>query len=118
LAAHADRPLRIGSFSAASNVTGIVSNTTTVSALLHRHGALSFWDFAAAAPYVGIRMAGKDSVFLSPHSSSAARPARRAGSAAGAGDQPGARRPRRRHGRVCTDFEHLRWFELPAGCLA
>jgi selenocysteine lyase/cysteine desulfurase len=67
LVRHADRPLRIGSFSAASNVTGIVSNTTAVSALLHRHGALSFWDFAAAAPYVRIDMAGKDAVFLSPH---------------------------------------------------
>lgn len=67
LAGYADRPLRIGSFSAASNVTGIVSNTTAVSALLHRHGALSFWDFAAAAPYVRIDMAGKDAVFLSPH---------------------------------------------------
>jgi selenocysteine lyase/cysteine desulfurase len=67
LAAHADRPLRIGSFSAASNVTGIVSNTTAISALLHRHGALSFYDFAAAAPYVAIDMAGKDAVFLSPH---------------------------------------------------
>jgi selenocysteine lyase/cysteine desulfurase len=67
LAAHADRPLRIGSFSAASNVTGIMSNTTAVSRLLHEHGALSFWDFAAAAPYVRIDMAGKDAVFLSPH---------------------------------------------------
>jgi selenocysteine lyase/cysteine desulfurase len=67
LAAHSDRPLRIGSFSAASNVTGIVSNTAVISALLHRHGALSFWDFAAAAPYVRIDMAGKDAVFLSPH---------------------------------------------------
>ena len=67
LAAHADRPLRIGSFSAASNVTGIVSNTTAISTLLHRHGALSFYDFAAAAPYVRIDMAGKDAVFLSPH---------------------------------------------------
>jgi selenocysteine lyase/cysteine desulfurase len=67
LVAHADRPLRIGSFSAASNVTGIVSNTTAVSALLHRHGALSFWDYAAAAPYVRVDMAGKDAVFLSPH---------------------------------------------------
>lgn len=67
LVAHADRPLRIGSFSAASNVTGIVSNTTAVSALLHRHDALSFWDFAAAAPYVRVDMAGKDAVFLSPH---------------------------------------------------
>ncbi len=67
LAAHADRPLRIGSFSAASNVTGIVSNTEAISALLHRHGALAFWDYAAAAPYVGIDMAGKDAIFLSPH---------------------------------------------------
>ncbi|MEO6145350.1 MAG: aminotransferase class V-fold PLP-dependent enzyme, partial [Dermatophilaceae bacterium] len=66
----------IGSFSAASNVTGIVSDTHGITALLHRHGALSFWDFAAAAPYVDIEMyAGpegdprsyKDAVFLSPH---------------------------------------------------
>jgi selenocysteine lyase/cysteine desulfurase len=75
---HADRPLRIGSFSAASNVTGIVSNTRDISICLHEHGALSFWDFAAAAPYVKIhmgapddteegRLAYKDAVFLSPH---------------------------------------------------
>jgi selenocysteine lyase/cysteine desulfurase len=73
---HAERPLKIGSFSAASNVTGIVSDTYRISALLHRHGALSFWDFAAAAPYVDIEMYGgadrdplsyKDAIFLSPH---------------------------------------------------
>jgi selenocysteine lyase/cysteine desulfurase len=46
---YAERPLRIGSFSAASNVTGIVSDTDAISALLHRHGALSFWDYAAAS---------------------------------------------------------------------
>jgi selenocysteine lyase/cysteine desulfurase len=72
----AARPLRIGSFSAASNVTGIITDTAAVSSLLHRHGALSFWDFAAAAPYVGIVMGPvdpddplsyKDAVFLSPH---------------------------------------------------
>jgi selenocysteine lyase/cysteine desulfurase len=78
LVRHADRPLRIGSFSAASNVTGIVSNTREIAALLHRHGALSFWDFAAAGPYVEIRMEPDggaldgdlsylDAVFLSPH---------------------------------------------------
>ena len=75
LARTAGRPLRIGSFSAASNVTGIVSDTRAIAALLHRHGALSFWDFAAAGPYVQIDMgtgdggplAGKDAVFLSPH---------------------------------------------------
>jgi selenocysteine lyase/cysteine desulfurase len=71
-----DRPLRIGSFSAASNVTGIVTDTHAISHLLHAHGALSFWDFAAAGPYVEIEMYGrcsahpkayKDAVFLSPH---------------------------------------------------
>ncbi|MDX1450698.1 MAG: aminotransferase class V-fold PLP-dependent enzyme, partial [Acidimicrobiia bacterium] len=39
---YADRPMRIGSFSAASNVTGIISDTNAISSLLHRHGALSF----------------------------------------------------------------------------
>jgi len=70
----ADRPLRIGSFSAASNVTGIGSDTAALSTLLHRHGALAFWDFAAAGPYVRIAMspadepqAALDAVFLSPH---------------------------------------------------
>ena len=71
----ADRPLRIGSFSAGSNVTGIITDTSAVSSLLHRHGALSFWDFAAAAPYVGIEMRSpethgddyKDAIFISPH---------------------------------------------------
>jgi selenocysteine lyase/cysteine desulfurase len=76
LAHYADRPLKIGSFSAASNVTGIVTDTHAISDLLHRHGAYSFWDFAAAAPYVEIEMYGrttrhpqayKDAVFLSPH---------------------------------------------------
>ncbi|MCW2737584.1 aminotransferase class V-fold PLP-dependent enzyme [Nocardioides sp.] len=69
---HADRPLKIGSFSAASNVTGIVTDTEGVADLLHEHGALSFWDFAACAPYVDIEMYGpgrsrKDAIFLSPH---------------------------------------------------
>ncbi|MEO6997572.1 MAG: aminotransferase class V-fold PLP-dependent enzyme, partial [Terracoccus sp.] len=58
LVAHADRPLRIGSFSAASNVTGIVTDSDTISSLLHEHGALAFWDFAAAGPYVDISMYG------------------------------------------------------------
>ena len=73
---HAERPVKIGSFSAASNVTGIITDADAVASLLHRHGALSFWDFAAAAPYVAIEMgdAGphggltyKDAVFISPH---------------------------------------------------
>jgi selenocysteine lyase/cysteine desulfurase len=73
---HRNRPLRMGSFSAASNVTGIISDWRAISLLLHRHGALSFWDFAAAAPYVEICMGSAakgpeepylDAVFISPH---------------------------------------------------
>lgn len=72
---HAARPFLIGSFSAASNVTGIITDADAVSTLLHRHGALALWDYAAAAPYVSIDMgsvadgnlAYKDAVFLSPH---------------------------------------------------
>jgi selenocysteine lyase/cysteine desulfurase len=73
---YADRPLRIGSFSAASNVTGRISDSDTITELLHRHGALACWDYAAAGPHLPIRMrpapgAGpltrKDAVFLSPH---------------------------------------------------
>ncbi len=75
LGRYAQRPLRIGSFSAASNVTGILSDADAIAALLHAHGALSFWDYAAAGPYVPIRAREsapgtgdhKDAVFLSPH---------------------------------------------------
>ncbi len=74
LVRYTGRPL-IGSFSAASNVTGILTDARAVSGLLHAHGALSFWDYAAAGPYVPIDVAesapgagdGKDAVFLSPH---------------------------------------------------
>jgi selenocysteine lyase/cysteine desulfurase len=67
LIAYADRPLRVGSFSAASNVTGILTDTAAVSRVLREHGALSVWDYAAAGPYVPISMHDKDAVFLSPH---------------------------------------------------
>jgi selenocysteine lyase/cysteine desulfurase len=69
---YSKRPLKIGSFSAASNVTGIISDTYSIAKILHGHGALSFWDFAAAAPYVQIEMhpdadSYKDAIFISPH---------------------------------------------------
>jgi len=72
LKARAGRQLLVGSFSAASNVTGIVTNVDAVTRLLKRHGALAFWDYAGGAPYLSIDMnpgAGleKDAVFLSPH---------------------------------------------------
>ena len=75
---YADRPLKVGSFSAASNVTGIVTDVEQVAIVLHRHGALSCWDYAAAGPHLPIDMkpvpeipdghlAYKDAVFISPH---------------------------------------------------
>jgi selenocysteine lyase/cysteine desulfurase len=74
LVRHAGRRLKIGSFSAASNVTGIATDQRALARVLHQHGAHSFWDFAAAGPYVQIAMndaedplAAKDAVFISPH---------------------------------------------------
>ncbi|MCW8127344.1 aminotransferase class V-fold PLP-dependent enzyme [Microbulbifer halophilus] len=70
---YGDRPLKIGSFSAASNVTGIRTDVDAVTQLLHSRGALSFWDYAAAAPYIAIDAEGdgeatrKDALFISPH---------------------------------------------------
>ena len=63
---------KIGSFSAASNVTGILSDTRSIARLLHAHGAYAFFDFAASAPYVKIDLRpnkpdGYDAVFISPH---------------------------------------------------
>jgi len=66
--------LKIGSFSAASNVSGLISHNREIARLLHRHDALAFFDFAASAPYVEINMHPEDdplgyydAVFLSPH---------------------------------------------------
>jgi selenocysteine lyase/cysteine desulfurase len=68
--------IRIGSFSAASNVTGIRSNVRQISALLHAYGAIACFDYAACAPYVEIDMnpepvgdsdASIDAIFISPH---------------------------------------------------
>ena len=71
----------IGSFSAASNVTGVRADVNLITETLHRGNALAFWDYAAAAPYVGIDMNpvvfdenGElnpyvyiDALFISPH---------------------------------------------------
>jgi len=68
---YAGRPLMIGSFSAASNVTGLRSDVPGITRLLKAAGALAFWDFAAAGPYQRIDMnargAPMDALFLSPH---------------------------------------------------
>ncbi|CAI9743387.1 probable cysteine desulfurase isoform X1 [Octopus vulgaris] len=62
----------ITAFSAASNVTGIITDTVAIARMVHKYKAYSFWDFASAGPYLKIDMnpapdATKDAVFLSPH---------------------------------------------------
>lgn len=70
--------LLIGCFTAASNITGILLDDVKITALLHGYGALAFWDYASAAPYVNVDMnpvvpgieqglAYKDAIFISPH---------------------------------------------------
>ena len=68
--------MRIGSFSAASNVTGIRTDVRKITSLLHKYGALACFDYAACAPYVEIDMNPQavddddpsiDAIFISPH---------------------------------------------------
>lgn len=63
---------KIGSFSAASNVSGIMTDVYEIARVLHRHEALVFFDFSASAPYVRIDMRHDDEsyfdgIFFSPH---------------------------------------------------
>lgn len=69
---HATSDLMIGSFSAASNVTGIITDPDPVTRLLKQHSALSVWDYAGGGPYLPIEMqcgtdVEKDAVVVSPH---------------------------------------------------
>lgn len=69
---HADADVKIGSFSAASNVTGVITDPLPATRLLKKHGALSVWDYAGGAPYLPIDMAPApdgliDAVVVSPH---------------------------------------------------
>ena len=70
---YADRPLKIGAFTACSNVTGVVTPYYQLAKLMHQHGGVCFVDFAAAAPYVQIDMHPADpemkldAVYFSPH---------------------------------------------------
>lgn len=61
--------LKIGSFSAASNVTGFRTNLKRLGQVLHRHAALFFVDYAACSPYADINMKrdGIDAIYLSVH---------------------------------------------------
>lgn len=67
------RKLKIGSFSAASNVTGVRPPFYKLAAIMHKHNGLCFVDFAASAPYDPIDMHPEkheerlDAVMFSPH---------------------------------------------------
>jgi selenocysteine lyase/cysteine desulfurase len=73
LTRYQDRPLKIGSFTACSNVTGIHTPFHQLAAIMHRAGGFAFVDFAASGPYVQIDMHPADpdehldAVFFSPH---------------------------------------------------
>lgn len=63
---------KIGSFSAASNVSGVRTRVYDVARILHKHGAIACFDFAACAPYIEIDMNRDDqsyfdAIYLSPH---------------------------------------------------
>ncbi|MBA6155073.1 aminotransferase class V-fold PLP-dependent enzyme [Tenacibaculum sp. S7007] len=68
-----DRPIKIASIVAGSNVTGIKTDYHKVAALIHKYGGLCFVDFACSAPYVDIDMHPEkedeylDAIFFSPH---------------------------------------------------
>lgn len=70
---YADRKIKIGSFSACSNVTGIEPPYHEMAKIMHEHGGYCFVDFAASAPYVDINMHPDnpleklDAIFFSPH---------------------------------------------------
>ncbi len=68
-----DRKLKIGSFTACSNVTGIQPPYHQMAKIMHENGGYCFIDFAAAAPYIKMDMHPRDplekldAIFFSPH---------------------------------------------------
>jgi len=68
-----DRKIKIGSFTACSNVTGIRTPYHRMAALMHRYGGMAFIDFAASAPYDDMNMHPADpmekldAIVFSPH---------------------------------------------------
>jgi selenocysteine lyase/cysteine desulfurase len=77
--------LRMGAFSAVSNVTGLIADVDAIAILLHRYHCLAFFDYASGAPYLKMNMnptvpaaaaidggddrndPSKDAIYFSPH---------------------------------------------------
>jgi len=68
-----DRPLKIGSFTACSNVTGVRTPYYKLARIMHEYDGYCFIDFAASAPYdkidmhPGDPMEQLDAIMFSPH---------------------------------------------------
>ncbi|HPE77211.1 MAG TPA: aminotransferase class V-fold PLP-dependent enzyme [Draconibacterium sp.] len=68
-----DRPFKIGSFTACSNVTGVRTPYHELARIMHEFGGVCFIDFAASAPYEEMNMHPEDpmekldAVLFSPH---------------------------------------------------
>ncbi len=68
-----DRKLKIGAFTACSNVTGIETPYHQMAKIMHENGGFCFIDFACSAPYSNINMHPEneseklDAIFFSPH---------------------------------------------------
>tara|TARA_R110000868_G_scaffold85582_2_gene240635 strand:+ start:1804 stop:3285 length:1482 start_codon:yes stop_codon:yes gene_type:complete len=67
------RKVKIGSFTACSNVTGVGTNIHELAEIMHKNGGYCFVDYAASAPYVTMDMHPEndakrlDAIFFSPH---------------------------------------------------
>ena len=64
--------MKIGAFSAASNVTGMISPVCELADMMHEYGGYAFFDYAASGPYVAIKAKRNencyiDGLYFSPH---------------------------------------------------
>ena len=79
-----EKCLKIGAFSAGSNITGTLFDVDRLAQICHTYGARACFDYAAVSPYVNINMSGpsphrrfefivdddmcwKDAIIVSPH---------------------------------------------------
>lgn len=73
LKGYRNRKLKIGAFTACSNVTGVQTPYHLLARKMHEHGGVCFVDFSASAPYVDINMHPAqpleklDAIYFSPH---------------------------------------------------
>lgn len=73
LKSNLERKYKIGSFTSASNVTGIITPYYEMAEIMHKYGGICLVDFSTAAPYLEINMHPKnsnarlDGIFFSPH---------------------------------------------------